>query len=118
VLDDVANICGIIDWEQALLLPFGMNAWWIRPNAVINRSRIDYIQEMTQPMSEAFFKSLIASAEVPPPLQPIVILSMQTGFVIISTFIEGFPASEPDLNQFVERFDWFEKTFAPLCTGA
>jgi hypothetical protein len=43
---------------------------------------------------------------------------MQTGFVIISTFIEGFPASEPDLNQFVERFDWFEKTFAPLCTGA
>lgn len=92
-----------------------MNAWWIRHNAVDNRNRVDYVHDKTQPMAEAFFTTLVSSAKIPPPQQRTLILSILTGFVIHSVFIEGFGVTKPETKQFVERFDWFESTFAPLC---
>ena len=52
IVDENANIAGLVDWEQAQLLPVGMNTWCIRYLSVPNRNRADYPNEHTLPMAE------------------------------------------------------------------
>jgi hypothetical protein len=61
IVDENANIAGLVDWEQAQLLPVGMNTWCIRYLSVPNRNRVDYPDEDTVPMAEAFWKGLVST---------------------------------------------------------
>jgi hypothetical protein len=45
ILDESLNVVGLVDWEQALLLPVGMNAWCIRYLSVPISGGVDFIAE-------------------------------------------------------------------------
>ncbi|KAF9072202.1 hypothetical protein BDP27DRAFT_1382213 [Rhodocollybia butyracea] len=106
IVNDGADIVGLIDWEQASLLPFGMNAWCIRYLAVKTHRRVDHISEATLPMAHAFWSSQ---------LHPAVVTAMQVGYILIGVLIEGITPSEMVLSSLVERYDWLEHVFRPLC---
>jgi hypothetical protein len=54
IVDENANIAGLVDWEQAQLLLVGMNTWCIRYLSVPNKKRVDYPDEHT-PSGKAWF---------------------------------------------------------------
>ncbi|ESK89327.1 aminoglycoside phosphotransferase [Moniliophthora roreri MCA 2997] len=111
ILNKKARIVGLLDWEFACLLPFGMNAWCIRYLSMPCIAGKERLVERTQPMAESFWQTLTAGLSGD--AQHKVVIAMQIGFVIISAFIEGLHPES--LHYFVERFDWLESTFRPLC---
>lgn len=114
-MNDTAEIVGLIDWEQASLLPLGMNAWCIRYLAVKTHGGVDRPNEETLPMAQAFWKTL--TADVPLHLQPVIVTAMQVGYILIAVFIEGITPSKMVLSNLVARFDWLENTFRSFCTA-
>lgn len=115
IVDDSLNIVGLIDWEDAALLPLGMNAWCIRYLSVPNRDRIDVPMDKTRPMAEAFWAALVES--LPPNLKSLqqkIVDAMQIGYVLTNYYGGGAP-EESKLPQLLERLDWMEETFRPMC---
>jgi len=115
ILDENANIVGLVDWEQAQLLPVGMNAWCIRYLSVPNSGGVDEVVERSQPMAEAFWQGFIAA--LPPHLHTLkerVVDSMLIGLVLFA-FPEGFEIRKSELNMVSGRLDWIESTFRPMC---
>lgn len=113
-MNDTAEIVGLIDWEQASLLPLGMNAWCIRYLAVKTHRGVDRLNEETLPMAQAFWKTLTADVLH---LQPAIVTAMQVGYILIAVFIEGITPSKMVLSNLVARFDWLENTFRSFCTA-
>ncbi|KAK7051633.1 hypothetical protein VNI00_004612 [Paramarasmius palmivorus] len=113
ILNENAHVVGLVDWEQACLLPLGMNAWCIRYLSVPIIGGKDRPTEKTQAMAEAFWKNFTANMSVD--AQRAVIIAMQIGFVLWSVYFETSSPSSNNLVQFVGRFDWFESVFGPLC---
>ncbi|KAK1226978.1 hypothetical protein PQX77_010046 [Marasmius sp. AFHP31] len=111
--DQDVEIVGLLDWEQASLMPFGMSAWCIRFLSVPIRRMKDYPTERTQPMAEAFWKELAMDLSIES--QRALIIAMQVGYVLISVYFEGSDPSPDTLSTFTERFDWFEGLFGPFC---
>ncbi|KAK7464731.1 hypothetical protein VKT23_005937 [Stygiomarasmius scandens] len=111
ILNDDAEVVGLLDWEMASLLPLGMNACCIRELAIPNFSGKDRVLEKSQPMVEAFWKEFTAnfSADV----QPVLIIAMQIGMVF-RTFYEGITVAPNVLSALPERLDWFEHCLGPL----
>jgi hypothetical protein len=117
ILDESTNIVGLVDWEQAQLLPVGMNAWCIRYLSVPIRGGVDQIEEKSQPMAEAFWKGLTTS--LPPHLYDFkdkIIDSMLIGLVLF-LFAEGTEVRQTELCTILKRLDWIESTFRPLCAA-
>jgi hypothetical protein len=106
-------VVGLVDWEHAGLFPLGMNAWCIRYLSVPIIGGKDRIMDKTQPMVEAFWKALTAT--IPTNLHRNLIVAMQVGFVIISTFFEGGTVNNTAMDQFVQRYDWLTNCFEELC---
>lgn len=68
-------------------------------------------------MAEAFWKGLIAN--LPEDLlgfKDKLVDSMMIGLVIVAVFIEGFVPDDVSLSIMIERLDWFESTFRPMCS--
>jgi len=107
------RIVGLVDWEYAALFPLGMNAWCIQYLSVPTIGGKDRIMDKTQPMLEAFWKAL--TAKVPEHLHRNLIVAMQMGFVIISTFFEGGTVNTTAMAQFIQRYDWLTRSFEELC---
>jgi hypothetical protein len=117
ILDESTNIVGLIDWEQAQLLPVGMNAWCIRYLSVPNIGGVDQLAEKSQPMAIAFWQAFTAS--LPPHLNVFkenVVDSMLIGLVLF-VFPEGCKAAQSEMRMVLQRLDWIESTFRPLCTA-
>lgn len=115
ILDESVNVVGLVDWEQALLLPVGMNAWCIRYLSVPISGGVDYIAEKSQPMAEAFWKGLTDT--LPPHLCDLrdkIVDSMLVGLVLF-VFGEGFEPRQSEVRMVPERLNWIEDTFRPLC---
>jgi hypothetical protein len=81
-----------------------MNAWCIRFLSVPIIAGKDRIMDKTQPMAEAFWKAL--TANLPKNLHRNIILAMQVGFVIISTFFKGGTVGSA-MAQFSQRYETF-----------
>ncbi|OCB90380.1 hypothetical protein A7U60_g2390 [Sanghuangporus baumii] len=116
LLDEDRDVIGIVDWEQAAMLPLGSNAWCIRYLSVDIVRGEDIISEKSLPMAEAFWKSFLA--KLPNNVfshQRAIITAMQVGF-ILSTFFGGGSPNEDKQVQIFDRMTWLEKTFAPMCT--
>lgn len=110
------KIAGIVDWEQAALLPLGSNGWCMRYLSVAIIRGKDIVSERTQPMAEAFWKRFIAS--IPAHLrlhERKIIVAMQVGFVLSVYFGGGVPDTDK-LPSILERLEWLETTFGPMCS--
>ena len=117
ILNDSTNIVGLVDWEQAQLLPVGMNAWCIRYLAVPIRGGVDQIAKKSQPMAQAFWKGFTNS--LPPHLHNLrdkIVDSMLIGLVLF-LFMEGIEVRQSEVSMVLKRLDWIESTFRPLCTA-
>jgi hypothetical protein len=118
IVDESANVAGLVDWEQAQLLPVGMNTWCIRYLSVPNRLRVDYPDEHTLPMAEAFWKGLVST--LPNHILGLldkVVDAMAIGLVM-NVFGENYSPEEVTVNIMMERLDWIEDTFRPKCASA
>jgi Ser/Thr protein kinase RdoA (MazF antagonist) len=114
IINEKAEIVGLIDWELAQLSPVGMNAWCIRYLSVDNKGRVDYLSEKTQPMAEAFWDGFVAS--LPDHLQALkkyMVDAMMIGLVL-DQFSEGSVPDARDLAMTMERLRWIEDTFKAL----
>ncbi|KAK0218716.1 hypothetical protein IW262DRAFT_1462208 [Armillaria fumosa] len=80
LVDNGKHICGLMDWEHAILLPLAMNAWRIR------------------------FLSVTIAAH-----KRAVLTAMQTGLAIIHHFGDYF-VSRIQMQEFADIFDWFDVT--------
>jgi hypothetical protein len=117
ILDDSTNIVGLVDWEQAQLLPLGMNAWCIRYLSVPISGGVDQTAEKSQPMALAFWKGFTDS--LPPHLHDLtdkIIDSMLIGLVLF-LFAEGIEVQQSEVRMVLKRLDWIESTFRPLCVA-
>lgn len=115
ILDEGTNIIGLVDWEQAQLLPVGMNAWCIRYLSVPISGGVDQIAEKSQPMALAFWRGFADS--LPPHLHNLkdrIIDSMFIGLVLF-LFAEGIEVRQSEVRMVLKRLDWIESTFRPLC---
>ena len=117
ILDEGTNIVGLIDWEQAQLLPVGMNAWCIRYLSVPISRGVDQIAEKSQPMAQAFWQGFIES--LPGHLLDLkdkIVDSMLIGFVLF-LFAEGCEVRQSEMRMVLKRLDWIENTVRPLCAA-
>lgn len=117
ILDDSTNIVGLVDWEQAQILPVGMNAWRIRYLAVPISGGVDQIAKKSQPMAQAFWKGFTDS--LPPHLHNLrdkIVDSMLIGLVLF-LFMEGIEVRQSEVSMVIKRLDWIESTFRPLCAA-
>lgn len=118
ILDESAKVVGLVDWEQAQLLPVGMNAWCIRYLSVPINGGVDEQAEKSQPMAEAFWRGF--TAVLPPHLHTLkdrIVDSMLIGLVLFS-FPEGCEIRKSELSLVLERLDWIESTFRPMCSSS
>ena len=106
---------GLIDWEFATILPFGMNAYQIRLISVINRKGVDYLVPTTAvPIAMAFWDSF--TKDIEPELKGAVLDAMCIGLILLCEFFEGFGTPSKDMVQnTVARLDWLEELYRPLC---
>ena len=113
-MNDALDVAALIDWEQANLLPLGMNAWCIRFLSVpIVRGR-DVISDKSARVARAAWDALIAN--IPSRLHPFkrnIVTSMQVGLVF-QTFWAGGHPNERNLEPFLERLNWIKSTFEPF----
>ncbi|KAL5533878.1 hypothetical protein ACEPAG_338 [Sanghuangporus baumii] len=117
LLDANHDIVGIVDWEQAALLPVGSNAWCIRYLSVDICDGQDIVTEKSIPMAAAFWKSFVARLPKDVlPHQRSIITAMQIGFILFTFFGSGAP-DQGKLPKIFDRIMWLEKTFVPLCTS-
>ena len=115
ILDENANIVGLVDWELAQLLPVGMNAWCIRYLAVPTTRGVDRLAEKSQPMAVAFWQEFMGSLPAHLfALKEKIVDSMLIGMVLFS-IIEGLETRDSVMHMLPERLDWIESTFRPLC---
>ncbi|KAK7056455.1 hypothetical protein VNI00_003010 [Paramarasmius palmivorus] len=112
ILDNKAHVVGLLDWEFATLLPFGMNAWCIRDLSVPCLEGAECVAR-TRPMTKRFWRALTADLLVEDRWK--VVIAMQVGFVLLSAFSENTGQSSVPCPDFVERFDWLEHMFMPFC---
>ncbi|KDR67853.1 hypothetical protein GALMADRAFT_146858 [Galerina marginata CBS 339.88] len=110
------KITGLIDWEEAKFLPFGMNSSEIRMIAVLNIDGYDQVSEAAKSVAVAFWNTLVAG--VTDDHKNIVLDSMEIGYVI--RYLDGFDSlavsrAKREVEVFIERMNWFEETFRPLC---
>ena len=122
ILDDNKHINGgrnlqhlivfLVDCEYVGLFPLGMNAWCIRFLSVPTPSGNNRIMDKTQPMVEAFWKAL--NAQVPEHLHRNLIVAIQPGLLILSTFFEGGTVNTTAMAQFVQRHDLFREALRSL----
>jgi len=112
---DPTRIVGLIDWEGATLLPFGMNAYQIRFIAVINRQRVDYPDPKSAiPIAMAFWDSF--TVQIAPKLKHTVVDAMCIGLILLCEFYEGQGVPNAlSLQNAVARLDWLEEIYRPLC---
>jgi hypothetical protein len=112
---DPTRIVGLIDWEGATLLPFGMNAYQIRFIAVINRQRVDYPDPKSAiPIAMAFWDSF--TVQIAPKLKHAVVDAMCIGLILLCEFYEGQGVPNAlSLQNAVARLDWLEEIYRPLC---
>ncbi|KAH8115085.1 hypothetical protein DFH11DRAFT_1508209 [Phellopilus nigrolimitatus] len=116
LLNEKMKIAGIVDWEQAALLPLGSNAWCMRYLSVPIVRGKDIVSENTQPMAAAFWQSFLAG--IPARLRlhgRKIIVAMQVGFIMSVYFGGGAPDTD-ELPSIFERLDWLETTFGPMCS--
>ena len=97
----------VVNWENAGLLPFGMDAcaidYLITPdNGTLGVSALS-----------AFWKTL--TNNLPADRGPAVIVAMQTGLALYRTFVEGREPEPAALSEFTVRCERLQKSFAPLC---
>ena len=114
ILNENAEIVGLIDWELAQLLPVGMNAWCIVRLSFTNRNRVDYASEKTQPMAEAFWNGFVSS--LPGNTQKNsanIVKAMKIG-LIFDQFGEGYVPDPRDVAMTLGRLEWIENTFSSL----
>ncbi|KDR67849.1 hypothetical protein GALMADRAFT_1065130 [Galerina marginata CBS 339.88] len=110
------KIVGLIDWEEAKFLPFGMNSSEIRMIAVLNIGGYDQVSEAAKSVAVAFWNTLVAG--ITDDHKSIVLDSMEIGYVI--RYLDGFDGLEVsrakrEVEVYIERMNWFEETFRPLC---
>lgn len=115
ILDENTNIVGLVDWEQAQLLPVGVNGLCIRYlSAPISRG-VDQIAEKLQPMAQAFWQGFTNSLS---PhfydLKDKIIDSMLIGLVLFLS-AEGIEVRQSEVHMVLERLDWIGSTFRPVC---
>jgi hypothetical protein len=109
------RIIGLIDWEGATILPFGMNAYQIRLICVFNRHGVDDAQDNTSdPVATAFWEGLTNT--VPDVHKGAVVDAMEIGLILIQAFWDGAPCPTANMvKNTIERLDWLEKMYRPLC---
>ncbi|THV06236.1 hypothetical protein K435DRAFT_789650 [Dendrothele bispora CBS 962.96] len=112
IMNDDAEIVGLLDWEMASLLPLGMNACYIRALAVPTVGGKDCPSEKSQLLAEAFWR--VFTANLSPDVLPALVVAMQFGMVF-RVFYEGITVAPNVLSALPERLDWFERCFGPLC---
>jgi len=120
LLDEDANITGLLDWEIADLLPLGMNAWCIRFLSVLTARGKDQSDpkalEKAKCMARSFWDALVNALPVALHAQKLnIVLAMQIGF-ILQTFHPATEPSEQNLSHFMPRIDWLKETFEPFCS--
>jgi hypothetical protein len=95
MVTDDANISGILDWEEAYWLPFGMNTHVIARLAGYNRRGAFTKREYSDEMEVAFWLSLFHSAPVKVmSLIPTIQLAKDIGYVL-SVFHDASHAPHP-----------------------
>lgn len=95
MVSEEADITGILDWEEAYWLPFGMNTYVISRLAGYNRRGVFTKREYADEMEVAFWRSLFLSA--PLELRSMIStiqLAKDIGFVL-STFHDASHAPHP-----------------------
>jgi len=97
-----------------------MNAYQIRLIAVLNQQRRDVISEAAKPIGLAFWNSL--TARIPDDHKSAVLDSMEIGLFLVGEFGERVEMNELAssfvplyMEVLIERLDWFEELFRPLC---
>lgn len=100
-----SEITSIINWEGALLLPLGTNAWHIYDFAVHDSDDSGLL-----PIAKAFWTALID--HLPPASTPqALITAMQTGLVL-NTF--DAPDNNVNFHRMVSVYKWISDTFTDL----
>ncbi|KAK0434541.1 uncharacterized protein EV420DRAFT_1282482 [Desarmillaria tabescens] len=117
LVDNDKHVCGLIDWEQANLLPLAMNTWCIRFLSVPIAGGKHLPNERTIPIAEAFWGAFITGlppSHRSPTHKRSVLTTMQVGLAIIHHFGD-YCVVRTNLQEFVDIFDWLEDTFSKMC---
>jgi hypothetical protein len=113
------RISAVVDWEEARLLPFGMNAYVIHFFSVAIRNMEDSPGPSAEPMAIAFWDALTTNIE--PARRSDVLDSMSIGFIVLGMFFDRFGQADfndvrmQNLKNLVSRLDWLERLYRPRC---
>jgi hypothetical protein len=113
------RISAIVNWEEARLLPFGMNAYIIHFFSVAIRDMKDCPGPSAEPMALAFWDALTSNIE--PGRRSDVLDSISIGFIVLDMFFDRFGETGfndvrmKDLKNLVSRIDWLERLYRPRC---
>jgi len=108
MVTDDGNVSGILDWEEAYWMPFGMNACRLSDLAAYNRRGVLTKKPYSDDMETAFWKSLFQAAPkaVRAYLEEIQ-LAMDIGLIITTFFDASSPPHPAHVSTLNDSMTWY-----------